>query len=241
MNHLKISLFIPCYVDQLSPHVAIAMVEVLERLGHTVDYPSGQTCCGQPAFNSGYFDEARQVAEHFLKTFRDTDLIAVPSGSCAAMVRKFYPEIFEKSNQLDEAKEIASKTFEFSELLVDRLGVEDVGASLSGTATYHDGCHGLRELGIKDAPRKLLSNVSGLELIEMDEAQSCCGFGGTFAVKFPQISTAMTQVKLGSAKKTEASYLISGDPSCLMQINGYFKRQKADIQCLHIAEVLAKQ
>jgi L-lactate dehydrogenase complex protein LldE len=241
MNHLKISLFIPCYVDQLSPHVAIAMIEVLERLGHTVDYPSGQTCCGQPAFNSGYFDEARQVAEHFLKTFHDTDLIAVPSGSCAAMVRKFYPEIFEKSNQLDEAKEIASKTFEFSELLVDRLGVEDVGASLAGTATYHDGCHGLRELGIKDAPRKLLSNVSGLELIEMDEAQSCCGFGGTFAVKFPQISTAMTQVKLGSAKKTEASYLISGDPSCLMQINGYFKRQKADIQCLHIAEVLAKQ
>ena len=238
---MKISLFIPCYVDQLSPHVGIAMVNVLERLGHCVDYPPGQTCCGQPAFNSGYFDQARDVAAHFLKTFADCDLIAVPSGSCTAMVRKFYPELFQETNQIDEANNIANRTFEFTELLVEKLGVTDVGAKLEGTATYHDGCHGLRELGLKDAPRKLLQNVEGLELVEMDEAQSCCGFGGTFAVKFPQISTAMTQVKLGSATQTNANYLISADPSCLMQIDGYFKREKSSIQCLHIAEVLDRQ
>lgn len=238
---MKISLFIPCYVDQLSPHIGIAMVSVFEQLGIAVDYPSGQTCCGQPAFNSGYFKEASQVAEHFLNTFENADKIVVPSGSCAAMIRKFYPEIFENSNHIDRAHEIADRTFEFSELLVDDLGIEDVGAKLKGTATYHDGCHGLRELGIHDAPRKLLAKVKGLELVEMDEAQSCCGFGGTFAVKFPQISTAMTEVKLGSATKTEADFLVSADPSCLMQISGYFKRQKSAIECLHLAEVLAQK
>ena len=157
------------------------------------------------------------------------------------MIRKFYPELFEKHKLESDAKQIAEKTFEFSELLVEKLGVTDVGAKLPGKATYHDGCHGLRELGIKDAPRKLLEQVEGLTLVEMDEAQSCCGFGGSFAVKFPQISTAMTQVKLGSAKQTEASYLISGDPSCLMQINGYFQREDANIECLHLAEVLDRQ
>jgi L-lactate dehydrogenase complex protein LldE len=238
---LKISLFIPCYVDQISPHVGIAMVNVLERLGHTVDYPSGQTCCGQPAFNSGYFDEARSVAEHFLNTFADCDVIGVPSGSCTAMVRKFYPELFQDSARADEVKQLTERTFEFSELLVDKLGVTDVGAKFDATATYHDGCHGLRELGIKDAPRQLLEKVEGLKLVEMDEAQSCCGFGGTFAVKFPQISTAMTQVKLGSATQTQADYLISGDPSCLMQIKGYFNRQSSPMQCLHLAEVLDRQ
>jgi L-lactate dehydrogenase complex protein LldE len=217
------------------------MVNVLERLGHEVDYPESQTCCGQPAFNSGYFKEARNVADHFLKTFADCDLIAVPSGSCTAMVRKFYPELFQDSGRLEEVKRIGERTFEFSELLVDKLGVSDVGAALEGTATYHDGCHGLRELGVKDAPRKLLQHVRGLELIEMDEAESCCGFGGSFAVKFPQISTAMTQVKLGSATQTQAEYLISGDPSCLMQISGYFSRQESPMKCLHLAEVLDRQ
>jgi L-lactate dehydrogenase complex protein LldE len=238
---LKISLFIPCYVDQLSPHIGIAMVNILERLGHQVDYPEGQTCCGQPAFNSGYFPEAKKVADHFLKTFADADLIAVPSGSCTAMIRKFYPELYQDSPQSEVVSELSSRVFEFTELLVNHLEVTDVGAKLEGTATYHDGCHGLRELGIQDAPRKLLENVKGLTLVEMDEAQSCCGFGGTFAIKFPQISTAMTQVKLGSAAQTEADYLISGDPSCLMQIGGYFSREKSPIQCLHIAEVLDQQ
>lgn len=217
------------------------MVNVLERLGHEVDYPEGQTCCGQPAFNSGYFKEAREVADHFLKTFRDCDLIGVPSGSCTAMVRKFYPDLYRDTDRADDVQQLTERVFEFSELLVDKLGVTDVGAKLSGTATYHDGCHGLRELGIQEAPRRLLENVEGLSIVEMEEAQSCCGFGGTFAVKFPQISTAMTQVKLGSATQTKADYLISGDPSCLMQIGGYFSREKSPIKCLHIAEVLDRQ
>lgn len=238
---MKISLFIPCYVDQLSPNVGVAMVNVLERLGHEVAYPEGQTCCGQPAFNSGYFKQAREVADHFLETFADCELIGVPSGSCTAMVRKFYPELYADTDRAEEVKQITERTFEFSELLVNKLGVTDVGAKLVGSATYHDGCHGLRELGIQTAPRKLLENVDGLTIVEMDEAQSCCGFGGSFAVKFPQISTAMTQVKLGSATQTDADYLISGDPSCLMQIGGYFSRQKSPIKCLHIAEVLDRQ
>ncbi len=214
------------------------MVNILERLGHEVDYPQGQTCCGQPAFNSGYFNEAREVADHFLTTFSECDVIGVPSGSCTAMVRKFYPELYRETDRLDAVQQLTTRVFEFSELLVDKLGVTDVGARLTGTATYHDGCHGLRELGIKDAPRRLLENVEGLSLIEMDESESCCGFGGSFAVKFPQISTAMTQVKLGSASQTKAEYLISGDPSCLMQIQGYFSREKSPIKCLHLAEVL---
>lgn len=217
------------------------MVNVLERLGHEVDYPKNQTCCGQPAFNSGYFDQARDVAKHFLTTFADCEMIAVPSGSCTAMIRTFYPELFQNTGRSDDVHQLAKRTFEFTELLVEQLGVTDVGAKLLGSATYHDGCHGLRELGIKDAPRKLLENVTGLELIEMDEAESCCGFGGTFAVKFPQISTAMAQVKLGSAAQTKADFLISGDPSCLMQIRGYFSREKSPIECLHIAEVLDRQ
>lgn len=238
---MKISLFIPCYVDQLSPQVGVSMVNVLERLGHDVDYPEGQTCCGQPAFNSGYFQESREVADHFLATFANCDLIGVPSGSCTAMVRKFYPELYQDTDRIGEVRELAGRVFEFSELLVDRLGVTDVGAKLNGTATYHDGCHGLRELGIRDAPRQLLANVEGLTLVEMDESESCCGFGGSFAVKYPQISTAMTQVKLGSAAQTNADFLISGDPSCLMQIGGYFQRQKSPLKCLHLAEVLDHQ
>ena len=204
----------------MSPQIGIAMVNVLERLGHEVDYPEGQTCCGQPAFNMGYNDQACGVAKHFLKTFANCECIVVPSGSCAAMVRVFYQQLFADSEFANEAAQIAGRLFEFSEFLVDRLGLTDVGASLAGSATYHDGCHGLRELGIQTAPRTLLNNVTGLNLVEMDEAQSCCGFGGTFSVKFPQISTSMAEVKLESARRTNADYVISGDPSCLMQLAG---------------------
>jgi L-lactate dehydrogenase complex protein LldE len=214
------------------------MVNVLERMGHQVDYPEGQTCCGQPAFNMGYEDRAREVAQHFVTTFEHTDLIAVPSASCTTMVRVFYPELFRDRPELEKVKAIAERTFEFSELLVDRLDISDVGAKLSGTATFHDGCHGLRELGIKTAPRKLLDHVEGLQLVEMDEAESCCGFGGTFSVKFPQISTSMADVKLQSCLRTKADYVVSCDPSCLMQLQGFFEKQKQSIRCLHLAEVL---
>ncbi len=237
---MRVSLFIPCFVDQLSPQVGMAVVEILERLGHTVDYPEGQTCCGQPAFNSGYCGQARSVAEHFLDTFKDAEHIVVPSGSCAAMVKVFYRELFTDTPRAAEAQSIADRTWEFSQFLVEKLGVDNLGAKYPGKVTFHDGCHGLRELEIHTAPRTLLRHVHGLELVEMGEATTCCGFGGTFAVKFPQISTAMAQVKCGSIVDCGATTVVSNDPSCLMQIRGYFDRQGNQIPCLHLAEVLVR-
>jgi L-lactate dehydrogenase complex protein LldE len=238
---MRVSLFIPCFIDSLYPHVGMAIVKVLERLGHTIDYPEGQTCCGQPPFNSGYWDEARSVAARQLKMFADAEVVVSASGSCGAMFRKFYPELFHGHRDEAAAKALSAKTYEFSEFLVDKLGVRDVGAKLEGRATFHDGCHGMRELGIKGAPRELLREVRGLELVEMGENEACCGFGGTFAVKFPQISTAMAEVKCGSILETKAEYVISNDSSCLMQIQGWLDRNVGTVKCLHLAEVLAQQ
>lgn len=237
---MKISLFIPCFVDMFYPKVGVSMVKIFERLGHEVDFPENQTCCGQPAFNAGYWDEARGVAEKSLETFRDAEVVVSASGSCGAMMKVFYPELFAKTPQLDKAQALAAKTFEFSDFLVNRLGVHDVGARFEGTVTFHDGCHGLRELGIKKEPRLLLAQVRGLELREMGEAETCCGFGGLFAVKFPAISTAMGEVKCGSIADTRADYVVSNDSSCLMQIQGLLDRQKQPIRSLHLAEVLAQ-
>ncbi|MBA3937369.1 MAG: (Fe-S)-binding protein [Planctomycetes bacterium] len=237
---MRISLFIPCFVDQMSPRTGVAVVEVLERLGHEVLYPEGQTCCGQPAFNSGFCDQARCVAEHFLDTFADAEHVVVPSGSCAAMVKVFYPELFQGTKRAAEAKALGERTWEFSQFLVEKLGVGDVGASFAGKVTFHDGCHGLRELGVHAAPRTLLRHVRGLELVEMGEARTCCGFGGTFAVKFPEISTAMAQVKCNSIIDCGAHTVVSNDPSCLMQIRGYFDKHGNTLPCLHLAEVLAR-
>jgi L-lactate dehydrogenase complex protein LldE len=237
---VKISLFIPCFVDQFYPQVGMSIVQVLERLGHTVDYPEAQTCCGQPAFNSGYWDGARSMAERQMSVFRDAENVVIASGSCGAMVKVFYPELFHGLPGEVEAKTLAAKTFEFSEFLVNKLGVVDVGARFPGKATFHDGCHGLRELGIKKPPRQLLENVKGLELVEMKEAETCCGFGGTFAVKFPMISTAMGEVKCASIAETGADFVISNDSSCLMQIRGVLDKQGKTVKTLHLAEVLAQ-
>lgn len=237
---MKISLFIPCYVDQFFPEIGISMIEVLERLGHQVDYPEGQTCCGQPAFNSGFTKEAKSVAATFMDHFADSDVVVVPSGSCCAMVKVFCPELFKDSPQFTQVVEVADKTWEFSDFLVTKLQVLDVKAEFPARVTFHDGCHGLRELRIKEQPRELLRNVSGLELVEMDEAESCCGFGGTFSVKFPEISSAMTEIKTGSISQTNAEFVVSNDPSCLMQIQGYIARQKLNVKTIHLAEVLAR-
>ena len=237
---MKISLFIPCFVDQFYPQVGMSIVRVLERLGHTVDYPEAQTCCGQPAFNSGYWDEARAVAERQMRVFRDAETVVIASGSCGAMVKVFYPELFHVRPQEAEARALAAKTHEFSDFLVNILGVSDVGARFPGRATFHDGCHGLRELNLKRPPRQLLQHVRGLELVEMTEAETCCGFGGAFAVKFPMISTAMGEVKCASAAETGADYVISNDSSCLMQIRGVLDRQGKSMKTLHLAEVLAQ-
>jgi L-lactate dehydrogenase complex protein LldE len=237
---VKISLFVPCFVDQFFPSVAISMVRIFERLGHEVDYPEGQTCCGQPPFNSGYWDEARETADHALDVFRDADVVVGASGSCGAMMKVFYPELYHGHPREAEAKAVAAKSHEFSSFLVNTLGLTDVGARFEGRVTFHDGCHGLRELGIKQEPRTLLGHVRGLELVEMKEADTCCGFGGTFAVKFPEISTAMGEVKCASIGETSADYVISNDSSCLMQIQGVLSRQSSPVRCLHLAEVLAQ-
>ena len=219
---MRVTLFIPCFIDSLYPHVGVAIVQVLERLGHTIDYPEGQTCCGQPPFNSGYWDEARDVARRQMALFRDAEVVVSASGSCGAMFKKFYGELFHGQPEEAEAKTL--------------------GAKFEGRVTFHDGCHGLRELGIKEAPRELLRAVKGLELVEMGEGEACCGFGGTFAVKYPQISTAMAEVKCNSILETGGDCVVSNDSSCLMQIQGWLDRNgKRVVKSKHIAEVLAQQ
>ena len=214
------------------------MVEILERLGHQVIAPEKITCCGQPPFNSGHWDEARTVAEKILPLLDGTDAVVIGSGSCGAMVKKFYPELFANTPQAELAKKIAAKTWEFSDFLALKLGVTNLGATFPHKVTFHDGCHGLRELGVKKSPRALLAHVGGLELIEMSEAETCCGFGGTFATKFPMISTAMGEVKCVSATETKAEYIVSNDSSCLMHIQGLLSRQGNPLKTIHLAEVL---
>jgi L-lactate dehydrogenase complex protein LldE len=229
----RVSLFVTCIVDQVFPQVGVAMTQVLERLGYEVDFPDAQTCCAQPAFNSGYREEAAKVARHFLETFRDSEYIVVPSGSCTSMISHHYADIFGKQPDL------AARVWEFSRFLTEVAGVEDVGARFDGVVTYHDSCHALRELHIKDGPRRLLSHVEGLTLREMEAAEECCGFGGTFSVKFPEVSGGMGRTKIDSILKTEAGTVVSIDSSCLMQLQGVIDRAKLPIRTLHLAEVLA--
>ena len=239
---MKVSLFVTCVVDQVFPRVGIAMAEVLERLGYAVDFPQAQTCCGQPAFNSGYPDEARKVASHFLDVFGDSEYIVVPSGSCTSMITHHYEEIFGGDDKrLAEVHRMASRVWEFSRFLTEVARVEDVGARYNGVVTYHDSCHALRELRIKDGPRRLLAKVQGLTLREMEAAEECCGFGGTFSVKFPEVSGAMARTKIDSIRKTEAGAVVSIDSSCLMQLQGAMERAGLPIRTLHLAEVLASR
>lgn len=215
------------------------MIKVLEKAGCTVSYNIAQTCCGQPAFNAGFWDEARAVCSKFIKDFSGSNYMITPSASCAGFVRNYYGKLFENSSAHNEVKELGKKLFEFSEFLVNILKVEDVGAVLPGKATYHDSCAGLRECRIKTEPRKLLSNVKGLELVEMNDVETCCGFGGTFAVKFESISVAMGEQKIENALATGAEYLISTDISCLMHLQGYINHKGYKLQTMHIADVLA--
>lgn len=238
---MRITLFIPCYVDQFYPQIGRHMVTLLKQLGHDVDYPQKQTCCGQPAFNAGHQDSAACVARWFLEVFQDAETIVTPSGSCAAMVKVFYADLFDGQPEAATARQLGKRTWEWSDFLVNELGVTDVGARFAERITYHDGCHGLRELGIKQQPRALLANVRDLELVEMDAAEICCGFGGTFAVKYPQVSTAMALAKCASVERTGARYIVSGDASCLMHLQGYIDQQGLPLRCLHLTEVLAQR
>ena len=236
---MKVQLFIPCFVDQLYPETGMNMVKVLEKLGCEVTYNTKQTCCGQPAFNAGYRDEAKSVATKFLHDFKENTYIVSPSGSCTGYVRNFYDDLFENSADHNLCNQVRGNTYEFTEFLTKVLKVDNVGATLAGKATYHDACGALRECGIKEAPRKLLANVSGLEMVEMKECETCCGFGGTFAVKFEPISIGMAQTKVKSALETGAKYMITTDVSCMMHIQGYINENNLPIQTMHIADVLA--
>jgi L-lactate dehydrogenase complex protein LldE len=236
---LKVTLFIPCFVDLIFPQAGISMVRILEKLGHTIDFPEELSCCGQPAFNSGYWDEARKVAIPVLERLKNSEVVVIASGSCGAMLKVFYPELFAKTSHADEARALSAKCFEFSDFLVTKLGVTELGARFDGKVTFHDGCHGLRELGNKKPARALLAKVQGLELIEMRDAEVCCGFGGTFATKFPMISTAMGEVKCASALETGADYIVSNDSSCLMHIQGLLGREGKKLKTIHLAEILA--
>lgn len=238
---MRVSLFASCLVDQLWPTVGVATVEVLRRAGCEVLFDERQTCCGQPAYNSGYHAEARSVAEGLLDVYRDVEALVMPSGSCAAMVHHL-PDLFEHDERLrEEARLLAARTHELASFLVNVLGIEDVGARFEGRVTWHDACHGLRDLGIKEEPRRLLANVEGCELVECSTCDSCCGFGGTFSVKQPELSVAMLDWKLSAVENTEVAAVVSGDVSCLMQIGGRLAHRGSKIRAVHLAEVLASR
>jgi L-lactate dehydrogenase complex protein LldE len=236
---LRVSIFVTCVIDQVFPQTGLAMVDVLERAGCQVEFREAQTCCGQPAYNSGFHDEARSVAKHFLRVFEGADYIVIPSGSCTAMISHHYADLFGAND--DRVARMAPKVWEFSRFLLEVLHVEDLGARLDRVVTYHDSCHALRELRIKSGPRRLLSRVRGLRLVEMDAAEECCGFGGTFSVKFPEVSGAMARTKIDSIVRTGAETIVSLDSSCLMQLQGALRRAGSNVRTMHLAEVLASR
>lgn len=240
---LKVSLFITCLVDQLCPNVGVAAVAVLRRAGCEIVFDERQTCCGQPAFNTGYRKEARKFAERFIEIFEESDaeFIVSPSGSCTAMVKHFHELFPNDENWRKRCEKIADKTFEFSSFLVNVLKIENVGAKFSGKLTWHDACHGLRDLNIKNEPRDLLKNVENAEFVELENADVCCGFGGTFSVKYPEISAAILDNKIEAIERSGADTVVACDASCLMQIGGRLSRIGSKVKPMHIAEILAAQ
>ncbi|MDA1349550.1 MAG: (Fe-S)-binding protein [Chloroflexi bacterium] len=241
---MKASLFVTCVIDQFYPEVGESTVRVLRRLGVDLDFPKDQTCCGQPAFNSGHWSEARPLARRFLKVFPGDRYIVAPSGSCATMVRVFYDELLhDEPDARAEAKELAPRVFELSEFLVDVLGVSDLsltsdpGAGLVKT-TYHEACHLRRELGVIEQPRALIRGLPGVDLVEMEQAEVCCGFGGTFSVKYADISGAMLQDKVDNIRASGADTVVACDSSCLMQIGGGLEKQGVPVRPLHLAQLL---
>ena len=238
-TQIKASLFVTCIIDQLYPQVGASVVRVLRRLGVQVDFPPEQTCCGQPLYNAGFASESRKLAERVLESFRDSQYVVVPSGSCGAMMRVFYQDLFRDYPDLQQqAADLSAKVYEFSEFLVDVLGIEEIGTEFQGTATYHASCHLLREMEVKEAPLALLNRVRNLQLKELPQIESCCGFGGTFSVKFPHISEAMLADKIDNVMSTGADTLVSCDMGCLMNIEGALSRRGLDVKVRHLAQVL---
>ena len=236
-----VSLFVTCIVDMIYPHTGVSVVEILEHLGIEVRFPMGQTCCGQMGFNSGFQDDARVVAKQFLTAFADAEVIVTPSGSCASMVRHYYPELFKDDPEwLDRATWAGSITWEITEYLVDGLGITDLGAKLPPTrVAFHDACHGMRLMGLKDQARTLTANVEGVTVTELKGADQCCGFGGLFSVKMPEISGAMLRDKVDNIDNSEADVILTGDASCLTQMNGGLSRGDKSKRVQHVADFLA--
>ena len=239
----KVNLFVTCLVDQFAPAVGVSVVNILESRGIEVHFPPDQTCCGQPAFNSGFRNDARPVASRFLDVFEATDgPIVCPSGSCVAMVRNYYEDLFrEYPQELARAERLSQRIFEFSEFIVDVLGIEDLGVNTDVDATYHRCCHLLRELHVDVQPNTLLNNVDGLQMRPMVRDEVCCGFGGAFSVKMSDVSTAMLDEKLDNVLATGASTLIAGDTGCIMHMQGGLRRRGSNVQVVHIVELLDAQ
>ena len=236
----EVTLFIQCLVDTMYPEVGEAMVRIFQKLHIPMSCPADQTCCGQPAFNSGYWEEAKAAARRFIRIFEHADPIVCPSGSCVNMVRNHYLELFSDDLKwLNRARAVGARTFELTEYLVDILGIEDIGARYDGRVTYHDSCHLLRGIGVSAQPRKLIRKVTGAEFVEMDESERCCGFGGAFSVKYPGISSAILRDKVGHIVDSRADVVVGCDMGCLMNIQGMLKREKIPVRTLHIAQLLA--
>ena len=247
-SKIKVSLFVTCLVDQLFPEVGVSVVRLLRRLGVEVGFPRDQTCCGQAVFNSGFSKEGKLLARRVLKSFGShhvetgSHYVVVPSGSCATMMRIFYPDLFRNDPELhQQAEDLSGRVYELSEFLVKVLEVTDVGASFQGKVTYHPSCHLLRELGVSKEPRELLGNVKGVELVDLDEAETCCGFGGTFSVKYPHISVGMLDDKVDNVVRTGAGTLVACDMSCLMHIGGALSRRDVAVKPLHLAQLLESE
>lgn len=240
MQPCRVGLFVTCLVDVFRPAVGFAAVKLLQDAGCTVEVPAGQTCCGQPAYNSGDRADSKALALQVLDAFEEFDYVIAPSGSCTGMIKEHYPALFADDPALQQrAQALADKTFELISFLVDVRGMERIDSDYTGSVTYHDSCAGLRELGIKQQPRTLLKSVSGLELREMEDSEVCCGFGGTFCIKYPDISNRMVSDKITNIQATGADLLLAGDLGCLLNMAGKLKRAGSPIQVRHVAEILA--
>ena len=236
---MTVQLFVPCFMDQLYPQVAFNTIKVLEKAGCEVKYNTNQTCCGQPAFNAGFWGESKDICTKFVQDFDTADYIVSPSASCTGFVRNNYGKIFENNAFQSPAKKVTNQIFELSEFLVNVLNFTDFNAEFNAKITYHDSCAALRECKIKTEPRKLLEKVMGLELVEMNETTTCCGFGGSFAVKYDNISVAMADQKIENAVATEAEYIVSTDTSCLMHLEGRINFNGKAIKIIHLADILS--
>lgn len=240
---MRVSLFATCLVDQLWPSVATSTVEVLRRVGCEVTFDPRQTCCGQPAYNTGYRGDLRTLAERFIEIFEDDriDAVVSPSGSCTAMIRHFKTLFNGDDRWRERSHALTSRCYELSDFLVNVLKTDDVGARFDGRVTWHDACHGLRELGLHSEPRRLIRNVRGSTFVELEEADVCCGFGGTFSVKYPEISVAILEQKIAAIERAGVDTVVSGDASCLMQMGGRLRRNGSNVRAMHLAELLASQ